>query len=151
MMWPLTQMMKTRTRTSGREASRRARRPQLESLEDRTVLSVTFAAYSSGTWAYNSANSSWREISTAIPKAMDEGAVARSSRATLPGPGVRLWQQSLDRVDDSDDQHSERRDKQHFLRQLQRDLGIQRELARIDHGQRDRAGRRLEQQRVRQL
>ena len=47
MMWPLTQMIKTRARTSGREASRRARRPRLESLENRTVLSVTFSAFSS--------------------------------------------------------------------------------------------------------
>jgi hypothetical protein len=37
------------------------------------VLSVTFAAYSNGTFAYNSANSSWRQINPAIPMAMDEG------------------------------------------------------------------------------
>lgn len=77
MMWPLTQMMKTRTRTSGREASRRARHPQLESLENQTVLSVTFAAFNSeglaGTWAFNSAGSTVREITTYTATAMDEG------------------------------------------------------------------------------
>jgi hypothetical protein len=76
MMWPLTKMMKTWTPTSGREASRRARRPQLESLENRTVLSVTFSAFSSGspgTWAFNSATSSWREVTPAIPIAATTG------------------------------------------------------------------------------
>jgi hypothetical protein len=77
-MWPLTQMMKTRTRTGGRETSRRARRPQLESLENRTVLSITFAAFNGdGTYAYHSAygpSSGWSEITSWIPSIMAEGA-----------------------------------------------------------------------------
>jgi hypothetical protein len=67
--------MTTRTRPNGRKAARRAQRPRLESLEDRTVLSVTFGVFNDGIWAFNTApNTGWRHISNAIPNAMDEGA-----------------------------------------------------------------------------
>ncbi len=73
MRWPLTRVFPTKTRHDKRQSQRRASRPQLESLEGRIVQSILFAAYSSGTYAYNTSNGSWREIYSQAPSHMTEG------------------------------------------------------------------------------
>src|SRR5262249_61543689 len=52
-MWPLTRMMAPRTRPKSPSASRRKRRPGLECLEEKQLLSITFGAYGSGTYAFD--------------------------------------------------------------------------------------------------
>ena len=73
-MWPLTRMMANRTRPETLSASRRKRRPALECLEEKQLLSITFGADGNGTYAFNSSNLSKVEINSAIPTAMTEGA-----------------------------------------------------------------------------
>src|SRR5262249_49230330 len=73
-MWPLTRMMATRTRPKSLSASRRKRRPGLECLEEKQLLSITFGAYGNGTYAFNSGGAGFRQIDTAVPTAMREGA-----------------------------------------------------------------------------
>lgn len=52
----------------------RKARVSVEQLEDRLVPAITFASYSTGTFAFNSNTGAWRKITTVLPKAMDEGA-----------------------------------------------------------------------------
>jgi hypothetical protein len=66
--------MATRTRPKTLSASRRKRRPELECLEEKQLLSITFGADSTGTYAYDSIAQSRREINSSIPLAMHEGA-----------------------------------------------------------------------------
>src|SRR5262249_42964832 len=73
-MWPLTRMMATRTQPKSLSASRRKRRPGLECLEEKQLLSITFGAYSSGTYAFDSGGAGFRQIDTVPPTAMKEGA-----------------------------------------------------------------------------
>ena len=72
-MWPFTRSMATRTRPESLSASRRKRRPALECLEEKQLLSITFGADSNGTYAYDSIAASRRPIDSAIPVAMTEG------------------------------------------------------------------------------
>src|SRR6516162_9729101 len=72
-MWPFTRTMATRTRPKTLSASRRKRRPQLECLEEKQLLSITFGADSNGTYAWDSIAQSRRQIDPAIPVAMTEG------------------------------------------------------------------------------
>jgi hypothetical protein len=65
--------MATRTQPKTLSASRRKRRPQLESLEEKQLLSIVFGADSNGTYAYDSIAASRRPINSAIPVAMTEG------------------------------------------------------------------------------
>jgi hypothetical protein len=80
-------MMATRTRPKSLIASRRKRRPGLECLEDKTLLSITFGAYGNGTFAYNSGGTGWRQIATEIPNAMHEGSDG-TLFASFPGLGT---------------------------------------------------------------
>ena len=73
MRWPVTQMWQTKTRPDTRNSQRRARRPQLENLEGRIVQSILFGAYGNGTFAYNTSNGSWREVTNRVPNVMTEG------------------------------------------------------------------------------
>ena len=72
-MWPFTRSMVTRTRPKTLSDSRRKRRPQLECLEEKQLLSIVFGADSNGTYAYDSIAASRRQIDSAIPVAMTEG------------------------------------------------------------------------------
>jgi hypothetical protein len=65
--------MATRTRPKSLNASRRKRRPGLECLEEKQLLSITFSAYPHGTYAFDSGGAGFRYISPAIPTAMHEG------------------------------------------------------------------------------
>ena len=73
-MWPFTRMIATRTRPESLSASRRKRRPALECLEEKQLLSIVFGADSNGTYAFNSSNLSRVAINSAVPTAMTEGA-----------------------------------------------------------------------------
>jgi hypothetical protein len=74
--------MTTRTRPRTLSASRRKRRPALECLEEKNLLSIVFASFDgihqpgfSGTYAYDSTQpNSLRQITPAVPTAMSEGA-----------------------------------------------------------------------------
>jgi hypothetical protein len=81
-------MMTTRTQPKTLSASRRKRRPELECLEEKKVLSTVFGAYSSGeTWAFND-QAGWREINPAIPVAMKEGTDGTLFASYTYGPHV---------------------------------------------------------------
>jgi hypothetical protein len=73
-MWPFTRMMATRTRPKSLSASRRKRRPELECLEEKQLLSVTFGGDSNGTYAFDSSGPGLRHISSLMPWTMKEGA-----------------------------------------------------------------------------
>jgi hypothetical protein len=78
--------MATRTRPKTLSASRRKRRPQLECLEEKQLLSITFGAYSSGqTWAFND-QAGWRQINPTIPVAMKEGTDGTLFASYTSGP-----------------------------------------------------------------
>ena len=70
---PMIPMRRTTSRHDRRNPQRRARRPQLESLEGRIVQSILFGSYPNGTWAINTDNGNWRQISSQIPNVMTEG------------------------------------------------------------------------------
>jgi hypothetical protein len=73
MKWALTRNFRTRTQIDSRQPQRRARRPQLESLEGRIVQSIIFGSYSNGTFAYSTANGKWREVTPWTTYTMTEG------------------------------------------------------------------------------
>src|SRR5262249_22203343 len=73
MRWPSTRMFQTKTQNDRRQSQRRARRPQVEGLEERVVQSILFGAYGNGTFAYNTDNGSWRQVTPAVPNVMTEG------------------------------------------------------------------------------
>jgi hypothetical protein len=73
MTWRLTRIFQTKTQNDDRRSIRRARRPQLESLEGRIVQSVLFGAYSNGVYAYNSSNGSRTLVTPRTPNVMTEG------------------------------------------------------------------------------
>jgi hypothetical protein len=98
--------MTTRTQPKTLSASRRKRRPELECLEEKKVLSTLFGDYpaASGTWAYND-QAGWREINSANSSkagvseaegrgatdwrlAVERGSIARTSRASPLGGGI---------------------------------------------------------------
>jgi hypothetical protein len=83
--------MTTRTRPKTLSASRRKRRPELECLEEKKVLSTVFGAYSSGeTWAFND-QAGWREINSAVPIAMKEGTDGTLFASYNSGPRLGTW------------------------------------------------------------
>src|SRR5262249_51012785 len=90
-MWPFTRMMMTRTRPKTLSASRRKRRPGLECLEQKNLLTTVFGSYPDGTWAFND-QAGWRHLNTSIPLAMKEGAdgtlFVSYKGGTTPGPGT---------------------------------------------------------------
>jgi hypothetical protein len=90
-MWPFTRMMATRTRPKTLSASRRRRRPELECLEEKKVLSITFGSYPDGTWAFNSDAGTWRHLNEADPIAMHEGADGTLFASYNNGPFLGTW------------------------------------------------------------
>jgi hypothetical protein len=90
-MWPFTRMMATRTLPKTLSASRRQRRPGLECLEEKNLLSTVFGSYPDGTWAWND-QAGWRHLNTSIPLAMKEGAdgtlFVSYNGGSTPGPGT---------------------------------------------------------------
>src|SRR5271165_5023832 len=87
MRWPLTRVFRAKTQNDTRNTQRRARRPQLESLEGRIVQSVLFGSYSNGTFAYNTANGKWREITPWKSYTMTEGS-SGTLFASFDGHGI---------------------------------------------------------------
>jgi hypothetical protein len=67
-------MMTTRTRPKSLSASRRKRRPALECLEEKQLLSIVFGSDSTGTYAFDYNAGQRSQISSQNPVAMHEGA-----------------------------------------------------------------------------
>jgi hypothetical protein len=83
-------MMATRTRPKSLSASRRKRRPGLECLEEKTLLSTLFEADPAATWAFND-QAGWRNINPAIPVAMKEGRDGTLFASYNSGPHLGTW------------------------------------------------------------
>jgi hypothetical protein len=82
--------MTTRTRPKTLSASRRKRRPELECLEEKKVLSTVFGSYPSGTWAYND-QAGWLHLNEADPIAMKEGTDGTLFASYNNGPYQGTW------------------------------------------------------------
>ena len=90
-MWPFTRSMTTRTRPKTLSASRRKRRPELECLEEKKVLSTLFTAYSyDQTWAFND-QAGWLHLNEADPIAMKEGTDGTLFASYNNGPYQGTW------------------------------------------------------------
>ena len=89
-MWPFARSMATRTRPKTLSASRRRRRPELECLEEKKVLSTLFEADPVATWAFND-QAGWRNINPAIPVAMKEGRDGTLFVSYKSGPRLGTW------------------------------------------------------------
>jgi hypothetical protein len=87
MRWPLTRVLHSKIQNDTRKSQRRARRPQLESLEGRIVQSILFGSYSNGTFAYNTANHQWREVTPWKTFVMTEGS-SGTLYASYDGHGI---------------------------------------------------------------
>jgi hypothetical protein len=83
-------MMTTRTRPKTLSASRRKRRPELESLEEKKLLTTFFGAYPDGTWAFNQ-SAGWRHLNEADPVAMKEGEAGTLFVSYNNGPFEGTW------------------------------------------------------------
>jgi hypothetical protein len=82
--------MATRTRPKTLSASRRQRRPGLECLEEKNLLTTFFGAYPSGTWAFNQI-AGWRHLNEADPVAMHEGEAGTLFVSYNNGPYLGTW------------------------------------------------------------